>query len=80
MMSRVLKNKHNTVIIWTFAIKVDHIGTYLQFIHSLENKGKKLIFHLSAADMEKLTNNVLFNNLSERFVDRGMVEFRQMGN
>ncbi len=78
MMSKVLANLRNKFIIWTFAIKVDHIGTYIQFMHSLETRGKKLIFHLSAADVETLTNDALFASISRRYVNEGTVKFQQL--
>lgn len=78
MMKAVLKNKCNTLIIWTFAIKPDHIGMYLQFAYALQSKGKKLIFHMSVSDMEKLTNNSLFDSITHRFITQGIIEFKHL--
>lgn len=75
MMHEVLEDKNNKVLIWTFPLKTEHIGTYLRFIHSLERRGKTLVFHISALDMEALLNDSLFSSLNKTFLKQGVIQF-----
>lgn len=64
MVSTVLRDEKNTVIIWAFPLKVEHYGVYVGFIHSMEIRNKYLVFHLTHEQMIQLCELPTFNKLN----------------
>lgn len=78
MMMEVLADPNCKIIIWTFPLQTRHFGAYVQFMYELEKREKKLMFLISPEQMEELRKNELFHQFSSKFVEKGVIQIKEL--